>query len=171
MTIVAIGMNLLLAVLLLAALALGWRLNLRLKALKDSHAGFAKAVADLDAAAARAEQGLADLRAATDDAIDALADRIAKARELSAKLDRQVDRRTESPARRVEPREAPDLEDDVTRVAQRLGSLLSGVREPRPRPLPPVELELRREPARRRPPVLDDDLFEDAPAQRAGGRR
>ena len=90
MSIIAIGLNLLLAGLLAAALAMGWRLNVRLKALRDSHEGFAKAVAELDAAAARAEQGLADLRAATDEATDTLADRIAKARELSAKLDRQM---------------------------------------------------------------------------------
>jgi hypothetical protein len=38
--------------------------------LRDSHEGFAKAVADLDRAAMRAEQGLADLRAATDEAAD-----------------------------------------------------------------------------------------------------
>ena len=76
MSIVALGLNLLLAALLLAALAMGFRLNSRLKALKDSHEGFARAVAELDAAAARAEQGLADLRAATDEATDELADRI-----------------------------------------------------------------------------------------------
>ena len=51
MSLVAISMNLLLAVLLAAALVMGWRLNRRLKALRDSHEGFAQAVADLDAAA------------------------------------------------------------------------------------------------------------------------
>ena len=62
MSAIAIGLNLMLAGLLAAALMMGYRLNARLKALRESHEGFAKAVAELDAAAARAEQGLADLR-------------------------------------------------------------------------------------------------------------
>src|SRR5690606_29233907 len=45
MSAIAIVMNLLLAGLLAAALMLGYRLNSRLKALRDSHDGFAKAVA------------------------------------------------------------------------------------------------------------------------------
>lgn len=88
MTVAALAMNALLVLLLLAALAFGWRLERRLKALKDSHDGFARAVADLDAAALRAEQGLADLRAATDEAAEALAERIETARTLTARLDR-----------------------------------------------------------------------------------
>ena len=86
MSIVGLGLNLLLAALLAAALAMGWRLNRRLKALRDSHEGFAVAVADLNTAAARAEQGLADLRAATDEAVDILGDRIEKGRTLAARL-------------------------------------------------------------------------------------
>jgi hypothetical protein len=184
MSIIAIGMNLMLAGLIVAALMMGLRLNARLKALRDSHEGFAKAVAELDAAAARAEQGLADLRAATDEAHDALADRIEKARALTAKLDRQlqaapqVSARAE-PASRNEPlrmdtlrRPAPvrdelELDADVERVTHRLGSLLSGAREPKPE----RERFSRREPppARARP-ALDDDLFDDQPL-RAGGRR
>jgi chromosome segregation ATPase len=197
MSVIAIGLNLLLAGLLAAALAMGWRLNLRLKALRDSHEGFAKAVADLDAAVARAEQGLADLRAATDEATDTLADRIAKARELSAKLDRQTQAGhrapVESPARaplasrtplrdreplreREPPRERerePDLDLDVERVTHRLGSLLSAAREPRPRLEP--ERIVRREAPRQRP-SFEEDLFADeaepAPLRTAlGGRR
>ena len=84
MSLIAVGMNLMLAGLLAAALMMGFRLNIRLKHLRDSHDGFAKAVAELDVAAARAEQGLADLRAATDEATDQLADRIEKARALTA---------------------------------------------------------------------------------------
>jgi len=64
MSLIGIALNMLLAGLLLAALGLGWRLNQRLKALRDSHDGFANAVRELNAAAERAEQGLADLRAA-----------------------------------------------------------------------------------------------------------
>ncbi|HLY78715.1 MAG TPA: DUF6468 domain-containing protein, partial [Caulobacteraceae bacterium] len=91
MSIVGLALNLLLAGLLVAALGMGWRLNRRLKALRDSHDGFAVAVHELNTAAARAEQGLADLRAATDEAVDLLADRIDKGRSLAAKLERLID--------------------------------------------------------------------------------
>ena len=92
MSVTAIALNSLLAILLLIALVFGWRLERRLKALRDSHEGFAKAVADLDRAAQRAEQGLADLRAATDEAADTLADRITQAKALAAQLDERLDR-------------------------------------------------------------------------------
>lgn len=90
MSALALIMNLGLSVLLLAALAFGWRLERRLKTLKESHDSFARAVADLDTAAARAEQGLADLRAATDEAAETLSERIETARALSARLERGV---------------------------------------------------------------------------------
>jgi hypothetical protein len=163
MSAVAIGMNLLLGGLLVAALIMGYRLNARLKALRESHEGFAKAVAELDAAAMRAEQGLADLRAATDEAHDALADRIEKARALTAKLDRQLQA---APA--AASRAETVSEGDVDRVTKRLGSLLSGARERRSEREP---VAARREPpaARSAPPAArpatDDDLFEK-PAER-----
>lgn len=157
MSAVAIGMNLLLGGLLVAALIMGHRLNGRLKALRDSHAGFAKAVAELDAAAMRAEQGLADLRAATDEAHDALADRIEKARALTAKLDRQLQA---APA--IASRTEAVSEGDVDRVTKRLGSLLSGARERRAEREP---VATRREPPAPARPALDDDLFEK-PAER-----
>lgn len=91
MTTAGLALNLLLAVLLVGALWMGWRVERRLTALRASHVGFTKAVADLDAAAARAEQGLADLRAATDEAAESLADRLAKAKILVAKLDERID--------------------------------------------------------------------------------
>lgn len=175
MSIVALGLNLLLAALLLAALGVGFRLNGRLKALRDSHDGFARAVADLDAAAARAEQGLADLRAATDEAADELADRIEKARALTAKLDRQMQGQPAQAAapvaaaasvrpslRQAAARGDIDLEADVERVTHRLGSLLAGAREPRPaRPEP--ERFVRREPAPTRVrPAFEDELFGEA---------
>jgi hypothetical protein len=155
MSLIAIGLNLLLATLITAALVLGWRLNGRLKALRDSHDGFARAVAELDSAARRAEQGLADLRAATDEATDALADRIEKARALTAKIDKQLDMPTPAP-----------------RDADRLGSLLSAAREPRETrgrmDLEPLSLT-RRAPApaalsRRTRPQADDDLFDEPEA-------
>ncbi len=85
---VSLGMDGLLTLLLFAALAVGWRLNGKLKSLKESQAGFVKAVADLDLAAARAEAGLEALRTATQEAHDALLTRIETARTLSARLDR-----------------------------------------------------------------------------------
>lgn len=169
MSLVAISMNLLLAVLLAAALLMGWRLNRRLKALRDSHVGFAQAVAELDAAARRAEQGLADLRAATDEAAETLGDRVNEARQLSARLERQV-------------RHAPDLAEAETaeRAAERrLGALLSGVHELRP-PRPRLDLE-RAAPARTSRPLskmaraLEEDLFDAPPVETEGyqsrGRR
>jgi len=110
MSLVAFAMNGFLAVLLIAALAFGWRLERRLKALRDSHEGFAKAVADLDQAAARAEQGLADLRAATDEAAETLAMRIERAQALAAQLEERTSRPLPAPsAARPERVERPAL--------------------------------------------------------------
>jgi hypothetical protein len=81
-------MNALLGMLLVGALFLGWRLEGRLKALRASHQSFSQAVGDLDRAAARAEQGLADLRAATDEAADTLAARIDRAGHLAGRLEK-----------------------------------------------------------------------------------
>lgn len=178
MSVIALAMNGLLAVLLIAALAFGWRLERRLKALRDSHAGFAKAVADLDQAAARAEQGLADLRAATDEAAETLAARIERAQALAAQLDERASRPASGPPpapsmdrpprRESSPLPAPpaerrlsaadferllDREDRVDRVAR--GESL-------PRPVPRPGLETPRSRAR-----IDDDLFdgpEDGPS-------
>lgn len=195
MSLIALGMNLMLAGLLAAALMMGFRLNGRLKHLRDSHDGFARAVAELDVAAARAEQGLADLRAATDEATDALADRIEKARALTARLDRQLQGapaaapahaeraermdRAERMARaeRGAPipfrRDVPDVdEEDVERVTHRLGALLSAAREPRVRPEPERFVRPDIVPTRQRP-RFEDDLF-DGPTDRvavAGARR
>lgn len=157
MSLVAIGMNLLLAGLLGAALVMGWRLNQRLKALRDSHDGFATAVRDLNAAAARAEQGLADLRAATDEATDQLADRIEKGRALAAKLERLV---TEAPQPSLSALAATHLEPPVDKAQERrLGALLAAAREARQRP----ERLVRSEPVARPRPAFEDELFEDAP--------
>ena len=159
MSLVGLGLNLLLAALLAAALGMGWRLNRRLAALRDSHAGFAAAVRELNQAAARAEQGLAELRAATDEAVDLLADRIDKGRQLAAKLERLVDQAPNA-ARLV------DAEDDRAQE-RRLGALLAAAREARARP----ERLVRREPLARPRPAFDDDLFEDPTAEPRGGRR
>ncbi|MFZ5670215.1 MAG: DUF6468 domain-containing protein [Pseudomonadota bacterium] len=163
MSIAALGLNAILMVLLLAALAFGWRLERRLRALKDSHDSFARAVADLDAAAARAEQGLADLRAATDEAAETLAERIAAARTLATRLegaaaraDRPREAADRAPAAQPAPVAAPDRREQ---------SVEHSVVQSR---LPAVTPRSR---AR-----VDDDLFEpDAEGARlraiVGGRR
>ena len=165
MSLIGLAMNLLLAGLLGAALVLGLRLNRRLKALRDSHDGFAVAVRELNAAAERAEQGLADLRAATDEAVDTLADRIDKGRALAAKLERLI---IEAPAG---AREAPAARDEVH--DKRLGALLAAAREGRGRPAdkPPARTPLA-EPLTLRPRANpEDDLFEDPPLRlQQGGR-
>ena len=161
MSVVGVVLNLLLATLLGAALVMGWRLNKRLKGLRDSQAGFADAVRELNLAAARAEQGLADLRAASDEAIDLLADRIDKGRKLAAKLEKLV---SQAPA----AGRLAEAEDERAQE-RRLGALLAAAREARARP----ERLVRREPLVRARPSLDDDLFDD-PAEDAGlfgGRR
>ena len=126
MSLIAFSMNALLAVLLIAALAFGWRLERRLKALRDSHEGFAKAVKDLDQAAARAEQGLADLRAATDEAAETLAVRIERAQALAAQLDERINRPSAPPTPAPQP--------------ERLASRSS--RAPEPPPAQPADRRL-----------------------------
>ncbi|USQ97714.1 DUF6468 domain-containing protein [Caulobacter sp. RL271] len=170
MSLVAFAMNGFLAVLLIAALAFGWRLERRLKALRDSHEGFAKAVAELDQAAARAEQGLADLRAATDEAADTLAVRIERAQALAAQLDERingplpkarpdrVEREERPPLARSEPKPAPQA--DRRLKAEDFERLLD--REDR---LPPTaRLTLGAPSAARETPRsrarIDDDLFD-----------
>lgn len=173
MTVVALALNVFLAVLLIVALAFGWRLERRLKALRDSHAGFAKAVADLDQAAARAEQGLADLRAATDEASEALADRIERATLLAARLDERINRPLVTPppaaapvAARPEPvapkgerrLKAEDFERLLEREAKARPPGGAPRAEPEPGP-PPARPSAPKETPRSRARV-DDDLFE-----------
>jgi len=166
MSVIAISLNLLLAGLLGAALAMGWRLNKRLKALRDSHDGFAVAVRELNTAAARAEQGLADLRAATDEATEELVDRIEKGRALAARLERLTLQGAGSP----EPREEPAQD-------RRLGALLAAAREARAKPERVEQSDRREMMAARLRASFEDDLFEDeAPARLTlgvigGGRR
>lgn len=172
MSLVAFAMNGLLAVLLIAALAFGWRLERRLKALRDSHEGFAKAVKDLDQAAARAEQGLADLRAATDEAAETLAVRIERAQALAAQLDERISRpapaprpdRVPPPARaRREPEPAQSAAErrlkaeDFERLLDREARLPPAARPILGAPAAPQETPRSR--AR-----IDDDLF-DGPGE------
>ena len=184
MSLIAIGMNLLLAGLLVAAMVVGLRLNKRLKALRDSHEGFEAAVRELNTAAVRAEQGLADLRAATDEAVDMLSDRIEKGRALAAKLEKLVAAAPElprpmAPAERVAPRAMPPVAP-ASRVENpaetRLSNLLAMARS-RLAAKEAAQVEVAVAPIEREPLVgraplpgrriaatPDDDLFEDAPS-------
>ena len=134
MNLIAIGMNLLLAGLLVAAMVVGLRLNKRLKALRDSHEGFEAAVVHLNIAAQRAEQGLADLRAATDEATELLSDRIEKGRTLAAKLEKLVSSAPELPrtaqAERPQSRGMPSVSPQARSTAgeDRLAALLAMAR-------------------------------------------
>lgn len=190
MSLIAIGMNLLLAGLLIAAMIVGVRLNRRLKALRDSHDGFEAAVRELNLAAVRAEQGLADLRAATDEATDMLSDRIEKGRALAAKLEKLVAAAPELPRAAAQPERVSRAMPSVSPPARtastedRLASLLAMARqrlaaqeedEAAP-PAPRAEPLVGRAPlaGRRVAPSLDDDLFEDASLaldRYAGARR
>jgi len=149
MSVTAIALNGFLAVLLLVALGVGWRLERRLKALRDSHEGFAKAVADLDRAAMRAEQGLADLRAATDEAADTLADRITQAKALAAQLDERLNRPMVTPPpastrSAPEPR-APEPRAPEPRAAEPRAATPRPMRAPEPEVSPETQRRLRAE--------------------------
>ena len=117
---VSLGLDGLLILLLLTAVAVGVRLNRKLKDLKDSQSGFIKAVGELDAAAMRAESGLAALRDATTDAHDQLLTRIESARGLVARLDRVLPE-TETAA--AEARSAAEAANVAAEAARRAAAL------------------------------------------------
>lgn len=160
MSLAVVALNGILVALLLAALAFGWRLERRLKALKDSHDSFARAVADLDSAAARAEQGLADLRAATDEAADTLADRIAAAKDLAARLEKGV-----AQAERSRPAAAPAARAGRTGQAEDADLDLDLELDAAPPEARPAPAFVRPEPVTtpRSRARIDDDLFEPDP--------
>ena len=90
MNAIAFCLDLVLASLLLAALYVGLRLDRKLKALKDSHAGFAGAVAELDAAIVKAQDGLATLKSTANQVETAISDRVQDAKGMTARLDQQT---------------------------------------------------------------------------------
>jgi hypothetical protein len=184
MSLIGLSLNGLLILMLGAALVMGLRLNKRLKTLRESQAGFAAAVLELNRAAARAEQGLVELRAASDEALDLITDRIDKARQLAAKLEKLV-QQAPAAARLSEA-------EDERAQERRLGALLAAAREARARPErlvareplarverarealtrePLTREEPRREAPTRSRPSFEDDLFEDPPAAAPGGGR
>ena len=102
---ISAAMDLLLAGLLLAGLVVGIRLEKRLRILHASHTSFAAAVAELNQAVARAEEGLIALKAATNEAQTLLVDRVHDARSAAAKLDEKL-ASAETAAQKLESRMA-----------------------------------------------------------------
>jgi hypothetical protein len=172
-------MNLIVAVLLLTTLGFGLRLERRLKILRDSQAGFALAVADLDRAGQRAERGLADLRLASEETLELLLGRIDKGRELAAKLE-ALTSQASAVADRAQPAPSarPAVEKAWARPAVALAAesgaqdaaeamVLDLTREAIVPERRPLRLEPRTAPRSRA--IVDDDLFDAAP-RGVGGR-
>lgn len=84
-------MDAVLMLLLVGAIAFGIRLERRLKVLRDGQLAFAGAVTELNQAAGRAEAALASLRASGQET-DLLHDRIVRAREVKAELEKLIAR-------------------------------------------------------------------------------
>jgi hypothetical protein len=87
---IVVCLDLMLVSLLLLALWIGFRLEKRLKVLRDSQTGFVNAVAELNAGVEKAQSGLVELKSATLEARTELADRIQDARGMTARLERQA---------------------------------------------------------------------------------
>jgi Domain of unknown function (DUF6468) len=132
-------MDAVLMLLLVAAVGYGVKLERKLSALRAGQLAFAQAVTDLNAAAGRAENALATLRASGQET-DLLHDRIIKAREVKAQLETLIARAPASAAApvrvaeeelslRVEPARrtpapaplAPSTEDEAR--AERMAAL------------------------------------------------
>lgn len=114
-----------LMLLLVAALGYGVKLNKKLTTLREGQLAFAGAVKELNAAAARAEAALANLRASGQET-DLLHDRIVKARALKQELEGLMARAPQREAAPVpQPAPQPTVEDDrerrLTALAARLG--------------------------------------------------
>jgi hypothetical protein len=180
---VSLTLDLLLAVLLLITLIFGLKLDKRLKTLQASQADFAEAVADLDRAAARAETGLADLRTAMDEAVDLLAARIEKARELANRLEVL----TAQGAAVAGPPAAPGHRSTLDRLwgkparaepASARPSAPVARAEPEAPPLtltrneaPPVRRPQPTAPSPRSRALVDDELFDGPGIRRSAGGR
>jgi hypothetical protein len=113
-----------LMLLLVAAVGYGVKLERKLAALRAGQLAFAQAVTELNAAAGRAENALATLRASGQET-DLLHDRIIKAREVKAQLETLIARAPATPVRVVEEdavRRTPQTVVAQTVVAKAAGS-------------------------------------------------
>jgi len=116
-----------LMLLLVAALGYGVRLEKKLTALRAGQMAFAGAVTELNAAAGRAENALASLRASGEEA-DMLHDRIIKARAVKQELEVLIAR---APTRALPPVRA-ELDEEALS--------LHAAPTPAPRPVLPVKV-------------------------------
>jgi hypothetical protein len=150
MSFVPAFLNLLLAALLLTALAVGVRLDRRLKDLRKSHLSFTQAVQELNSASARAQAGLTQLRITAQESGDLLGNRIHQAQELMDQLEQKMvaakalaSAPLPKPVASVPQATEPRVRARPTAVPERLVS-------PEPRPARPGPV-----------PGLDDDLFDE----------
>lgn len=130
--------------LLVLALGYGFKLERKLKALREGQVAFASAVGELNQAAGRAESAFATLRAAGQET-DLLHDRILKAREVKAQLEQLMargsgslaeaaPRPTPAAAPPAQPREAED--DERARRMAVLADRIQGLGAPAERAAP-----------------------------------
>jgi hypothetical protein len=143
---IALGLDLILAILLVSALIVGLRLNAKLKTLQAGQAGFVKAAVELNQAAARADAGLSALRAAAEEVHDGLLSRIETARQLTARLEGAVER-------------APALAAAAAPPAE------PGLRMPQAGANAPIRFTPR--PVKSAIRDMDDDLFEAPPSRKS----
>ena len=127
---VAFSLELLLAVLLVATLAFGFRLEGKLRALREGQVNFMKAMSELDGAAARTQAGLEMLRQATDEAQGDLLHQIEAARTAAITLE-QLTSDAELAAKRAEA-----AAESVQASARTLASVVPTSRAARPAPAP-----------------------------------
>ena len=165
MSLVALTLNLTLGVLLVCAMMLGLRLDRRLRALRESHLGFAKAVSELDQASLRTQAGLAELKATAEGVRADLTEQLQNARVLSERLVKLTGEADDKAQALSKARAAlPPL---AQIVAARQTAASGGGDVSTPSVAPSV----------RSRPSVDDELFESAGAARpglsavAGGRR
>jgi hypothetical protein len=170
MSIAALALNLLLAGLLLAALVIGVRLERRLKAVREGQLAFTQAVTELDQAATKARQGLAELRLASDESTDLLGSRITRARDAADRLEKLLGRAEMTPSQPVRPAATSAATPSVPEAG--LAALLQQLRDSetaKPMQAAAQNLMSAQNPMAERPLRLrrpaDDDLFDDA-----GGR-
>jgi hypothetical protein len=173
---VTLGMDGLLAGLLLIAVLVGLRLNGRLKALRESHAGFAKAVSELDAAAAKADSALKALHLASDQTHDDLLARIETARSLILRLEKAGEGAERAAKRAETAATSRPLESAPSATPRRpLSDLLAAYEIRAPQTAAAAEPAFRHLPPVRRRPAVDEDLFAEADARAApaspGGTR
>ena len=183
MDLVTVSLDILLATLLVAALAYGVRLERRLKSLRDGHAVFVQSVRELDQSVLRAEAGLDQLRKAGEEARDGLHDRILKAREVKAELERLINRaervRLPPPSAAPEPTPAPAAlrqpqpalfargEDAAERIAAAILSLGEPDRLPERAPERASDRLSERAPELRRGEAAPPRATEPRPSRRA----